>query len=559
MKINKYIKLVALLAVSATAMTGCIKETFPESSYATAEQVGNSPFAAEGMIYTLPTPLITNYTGQGQKDFGYPALMMAYDYMAGEFIPNSFGWDYTQFYWTLLQDGHAASHAMPYIYWNNYYVYIKNCNDILSAYGSVESQKVLAGSARVFRALCYLDMARLYDPLPAESQLRDTYNQEIEKLEGLTVPIVTENTTGDDAANNPRATREEIFTLIFSDLDAAEAALGGGYVPESKSFPSLAVVYGMKARAYLWLGGFEEGLYAEIPTGNAAYKKAAEYARLAITTSGATPLTEAQYTDKASGFNTVNAAWLWAMIQSQDTVLSNLHSFTAQIAPEGSWGYGGIIGPGVRKCVYDRMADTDFRKKVIVGPSTTYADFAQYTNIPNAASWAQWGAFGYGVYPYTSFKFRPAGGELSNSSTGNATSIPLMRVEEMYLIEAEATAHYDATTGKSLLEAFMAYRDASYTCTATDIVEEIIFQKRVELWGEGLIVFDLKRLDYGIDNAYEGANAQNGWRFKTDHRVPLWNFCIPLTEVQQNVALEGKNNPDPSAALKSHDVTGGED
>ena len=126
------------------------------------------------------------------------------------------------------------------------------------------------------------------------------------------------------------------------------------------------------------------------------------------------------------------------------------------------------------------------------------------------------------------------------------------------LINAEATAHLDPTTGKSLLEAFMAYRDASYTCTATDIVEEIIFQKRVELWGEGLIVFDLKRLDYGIDNAYEGANAQNGWRFKTDHRVPLWNFCIPLTEVQQNVALDGKNNPDPSAALKSHDVSGGE-
>ena len=556
MKINKYIKLVALLAVSATAMTGCIKETFPESNYATAEQVGNSPFAAAGMIYTLPTPLITNYTGQGQKDFGYPALMMAYDYMAGEFIPNSYGWDYTQFYWTLLQDGHAANHAMPYIYWNNYYVYIKNCNDILAAYGSVESQKVLAGTARVFRAFCYLDMARLYEGLPAETQLRPEYATELEKVKGLTVPIVSELTAGDDAANNPRATREEIFTFIFSDLDAAEAAFGGGYVPESKAFPSLAVVYGLKARAYLWLGGFEEGLYAEIPTGNAAYKKAAEYARMAITASGATPLTEAQYTDKTNGFNTVNAAWMWAMIQSQDTVLSNLHSFTAQIAPEGNWGYGGIIGPGVRKCVYDRMSDTDFRKKVIVGPTTTYADFAQYTNIPSAAAWKQWGAFGYGVYPYTSFKFRPAGGEISNSSTGNPTSIPLMRVEEMLLIEAEATAHYDAATGKSLLESFMALRDPNYTYTATDLVEEIIFQKRVELWGEGLIVFDLKRLDYGIDNAYEGTNAKNGFRFKTDHRVPLWNFCIPLSEVQQNVALDGKNNPDPSAALKSHDVAG---
>ena len=556
MKINKYIKLVALLAVSTTAMTGCIKETFPESNYATADQVGESPFAAEGMIYTLPTPLITTYTGQGQKDFGYPSLMMAYDYMAGEFIPNSFGWDYTQFYWTLLQDGHADSHAMPYIYWNNYYTYIKNCNDILAAYGSSEAQKTLAGTARAFRAFCYLDMARLYEALPAESQKKPEYGAAVEKVAGLTVPIVSDKTSGDDAANNPRATREEIFTFIFADLDEAEAAFADGYAPASKAFPSLAVVYGLKARAYLWLGGFEEGLYAEIPTGEAAYKKAAEYARKAITASGATPLTKDQYIDKTNGFNSVNQAWLWAMIQSQDTVLSNLHSFTAQIAPEGSWGYGGIIGPGVRKCVYDRMSDTDFRKLVIVGPTTTYADFAQYTNIPSAANWAKWGAFGFGVYPYTSFKFRPAGGEMSNSATGNATSIPLMRVEEMMLIEAEATAHYDAANGKALLEAFMAHRDPNYTYAATDLIEEIIFQKRVELWGEGLIVFDLKRLDYGIDNAYDGANALNGWRFKTDHRVPLWNLCIPLTEVQQNVALDGKNNPDPSDALESHDVAG---
>lgn len=556
MKINKYIKLVALLAASTTVMTSCIKETFPESNYATADQVGESPFAAEGMIYTLPTPLITTYTGQGQKDFGYPSLMMAYDYLAGEFIPNSYGWDYTQFYWTLLQDGHAPSHAMPYMYWNNYFTYIKNCNDILAAYSSSETQKTLVGTARVFRALCYLDMARLYEALPAEAPLKPDYAAAVEAVKGLTVPIVSENTSGDDAANNPRATREEIFTFIFSDLDAAEVAFAGGYVPENKSFPSLAVVYGMKARAYLWLGGFEEGLYTEIPTGNAAYRKAAEYARLAITTSGATPLTEAQYQDKKSGFNSVNQAWMWAMIQSVDTVLSNLHSFTAQIAPEGNWGYGGIIGPGVRKCVYDRMSDTDFRKDLIVGPKTTYADFAQYTNIPSEANWQRWGAFGYGVYPYTSFKFRPAGGEMSNSGVGNATSIPLMRVEEMYLIEAEATAHYDAATGQSLLEAFMAYRDASYTYTGTDLVEEIIFQKRVELWGEGLILFDLKRLDYGIDNAYEGSNAKNGFRFKTDHRAPCWNVCIPLSEVQQNVALDGKNNPDPSTALQSQDIAG---
>lgn len=51
----------------------------------------------------------------------------------------------------------------------------------------------------------------------------------------------------------------------------------------------------------------------------------------------------------------------------------------------------------------------------------------------------------------------------------------MMRVEEMYLIEAEATAHYDATTGKSLLQSFMANRDPAYTVpAANDLIDEII-------------------------------------------------------------------------------------
>ena len=77
-----------------------------------------------------------------------------------------------------------------------------------------------------------------------------------------------------------------------------------------------------------------------------------------------------------------------------------------------------------------------------------------------------------------------------------------MRVEEMYFIEAEAAAHLNASEGKTLVEKFMqTYRYPEYSCSVSssdDVVEEIVFQKRVELWGEGLTFFDIKRLNMSL-------------------------------------------------------------
>ena len=495
----------------------------------------------------LINALISTHMGYGQMDWGYPSLMMYRDFMTGDFIPcNPTNWIYIQFYWVLLHGAGSPTSTYTYLYWDHYYYYLQICNNIIETHKQDASKKELVAIARTFRALFHLDMARMYDALPAESQLGE-YN--VEEVKGLTSPIINEKA---NQSYNPRATRDEMFKFIFNDLDTAGSAFSNGYVPENKTFPSLAVVYGLKARAYLWLGGFEDGLYAEIPTGIAAYREAAKYARMAISTSGATPVTKEQYQDKVSGFNTVNQAWMWAMVQSVDTVLGNLHSFTAQISPEALWGYGGIVNPGVSKMHYDRMGDADIRKQIIVGPETTYEDFAQYTSIPGEVYWNSWGAFETGVGPYSNFKFRPGSGNVSDYRQGNATSIPLMRVEEMMLIEAEATAHYDESTAVELLMAFMTYRDENYVLAGYDLIEEIIFQKRMELWGEGQIVFDLKRLDYGINLAYEGSNAQNGFRFKTDHRVPCWNFCFPLKEIQQNAGVV--NNPNPIDLLRSNDV-----
>ena len=85
---------------------------------------------------------------------------------------------------------------------------------------------------------------------------------------GLTVPIVTEETTNDIAKSNPRATHEEMVNFILSDLDKAEIGLES-YIPTSKNFPDLAVVYGLKAKVYMWDGQFDKAAeYARTPESN---------------------------------------------------------------------------------------------------------------------------------------------------------------------------------------------------------------------------------------------------------------------------------------------------
>ncbi|MBQ5653767.1 MAG: hypothetical protein IIV28_03135, partial [Alistipes sp.] len=87
MKTNMIFKsFVALVLGSAVMLTSCIEETFPEGSTATTEQIGQSPFAAEGVLTAMPTIMMTNLVNGGEDhfDFGYSALLGLYDRLAGE-------------------------------------------------------------------------------------------------------------------------------------------------------------------------------------------------------------------------------------------------------------------------------------------------------------------------------------------------------------------------------------------------------------------------------------------------------------------------------------------
>ncbi len=534
---NKITKFSTLALAAAMAFTGCIKETQPTSTV-TADAVAQSATAVEAMVNAIPVAEALPYSvfGSGSNqgfDFGLPGIMCATDAATGDVVGTSgdansgYNWFWFWEVGTSLNSTQSRSRFTWYCYWN----FIKSCNDIISIVVEPETDNMKAylAYAKANRAALYLDLARGFDPL--ENNYTD-----VSAVKGLTVPKITETTTEVEARNNPRLTRSEIFDFIFEDLNHAEELLTGNSHTAGKDVPSLAVVYGLKARAYLWLGGFDSSNYA----------KAAEYARKAIEASGATIMTEAQWLDPKTGFNTPNNSWMWYVPQSSEGV-TNLVNFVAWRSCEATWGYGQLVQQGTHVNFYNRIPDSDWRKRSFIGPDPD-AWYEANADISNYSANAHGKTFSGYFSPYASVKFRPMNGETLDYNTGNATSVCMMRVEEMILTEIEALAYTNPTEAAAKLKAFVQTRDPQFNLALTsteDVVEAAIWQKRVELWGEGIVFYDMKRLNYSIETGYVGTNVATDSRMVTEGRAPWWNFVIPEAEILQNPALKGNNNPEP--------------
>jgi len=119
----------------------------------------------------------------------------------------------------------------------------------------------------------------------------------------------------------------------------------------------------------------------------------------------------------------------------------------------------------------------------------------------------------------------------------------------MYLIEAEALARQAGKEdqAKDVLFLLAKNRDPQYvrsTKTGTAFIEEILVQRRVELWGEGRNWTDLKRLNLPLVRP-TAANAGMGFHvesFATVVNVPaggnIWTWMIPRAEIDANPNLQ---------------------
>jgi len=530
--LNKYMFGLGFAAISLGSFTSCIDETVPANGIATEKQVGKSSTATEAMVMAMPAYCHTMPWSDRHNNFGYGSFMHIRDLQTGDAVMEFSGSGYDSWFTSWTQDKHMGQDYFYAQYqWIYHWRFMQAVNNVIAAINpeaATTEQLGWLGSAYAYRAMLYLDLARMYEFLPNEKT--SSVNEDGNDIAGLTVPIVKAGMSEADARNNPRVKHEVMAKFIEEDLNEAEKYVVNLKDTRGKILPDLACAYGLKARLYMWDG---------------QYAKAQEYARKAIDASGIKPMSKEQCLNTTTGFN-VTDPWMWGAQQTETTrtVTTGIVNWTSWVCNETEFGYAAAEPYfKVDKRFYDRISDTDFRKLEFKAPASS----------PLASLNAFVKANYKTILPdYASLKFRPGNGNADTYSQGAATAYPLMRVEEMYFIEAEAAAQQNPEQGKTLLETFMkTYRDPSYTyqvgTSKDEVVEEIVFQKRVELWGEGQSFFDIKRLNYSVTRGYKGTNVTDELaRLNTNGRPAWMNWVISLREYESNEALVGMNNPDPS-------------
>lgn len=461
------------------------------------------------------------YSGRAD-DYGYASIMHMRDLLTEDMAVTQSGYNW---YNAELEALYSPDYAYPRIAWVFYQQSILRCNGVINALRGASlkpEQEAVLAEALAIRAMLYLDFAQMYEFVPNERT--DGVTSHGANVTGLTVPLLDENlyASGNDSYySSPRVPKETIALFIEQTLDDAEALIGSIQDP-SRELPHKDVIYGLRARLALWRGD---------------YAAAAQAAHAAIGVSDSEPMTIDEMLSTTQGFNTLDC-WMWGVQQGNaKNYVSNLANYVSWMSPEWEDGYASLVRTMIGRSLYDRIDDADPRKLLFMAPGDSPLYGATPLINPNYISY---------LPTYTAVKFRPANGDMY-SLDATYTAYPLMRIEEMYFILAEALAHSDPAEARQLLESFMRqYRYESYTCEATDrddVISEIILQKRIELWGEGRTFFDFKRLNMSVTRDYEGTNFYEASALNTVG-MPYWmNMMIPTNSIKSNSALYGYENP----------------
>ncbi|MGM9738966.1 MAG: RagB/SusD family nutrient uptake outer membrane protein [Candidatus Cryptobacteroides sp.] len=566
MKIFNYILATSLGIV---LFAGCLKETYP-TSIITEKQLGQSSSAIAAM--SRSSAAVFNLYGSTYDAFGYPGIMMWRDVMSGDIPPYATSYDYHTYY---AQCQYLGNYVIQQFWWSLFYKIILNADLLLSAAEGNDDPEIneYVGNAYCYRAYAYLDLARMYEyhetgfpELDAEAESRGIY--------GLTVPIYTEKTTEEEAKNNPRAPFYQMYRFILTDLSKAEELLDG-HVSSACNKAGISMVYALKARTWLELASrfdaticntgdsdlqtmlAHESDYPElekmdVKSAKECYENAKHYAKLAMAYHQ--PLTKEQWYNAQTGFNTEQNAWIFGMKIGTEDVGGSWQTFTGNMSPETTYGTANTLYQCFRMidaALYTRIGDGDWRKRTWIDPADAgkKSAYSKYTTLLSEEEFVKCPA-------YANFKFHPGSGEMDNYLVGNVVDIPLIRIEEMYLIEAEAEANINGlAAGCNALKSYLntyRYDDGSYATTYLEDMgkfrTEILNQRRIEFWGEGHVIFDYRRLRKAVMKGYYGSNFPESYQYNSiEGYVPAWSTVyITSSEYQYNLAIEDKNNPDPS-------------
>lgn len=509
MKVLYKYTLLSLLGIFV--LTACSEdrlETSPTTAVATGEMTANTGkaiAAIDGMYRFL---YVTGYTsGWEHEEFGISAINLAADLMGEDHIQakSGSGWFYYDYLYEVKAD-FSHNQGRPYGVWNFFYTLISNANYVIAAEetmsGDASDVKYIVGQAYAIRAYSYFMLAQWY--------ARTLVGHENEAC----VPIYTEPTTK-ETQGKPRETIAKVFEQIDADIAKAETLLSATTrARDSKSHLGIAEVYGIHAR----IAQVEE-----------KWNDALTNATKAITAATQEGISIASVSQFAGLNNVASSNVMWGMKIVADQATKYASFFTHMDADQGK--YGASARQQIARSLYNKMGENDARR--------AWWNPDDENNGDNG-------------FQQEKFKF-------SNYQTWEGDYI-LMRIEEMYLIKAEAECMLgDDATAQQTLNTLIQTRDKNYECTkngkelgtlssdkTNSLREEIINQRRIELWGEFGRIYDIRRLHQGFvrttDDGHPSSAVDSEFANPESYK---WVMVIPQSEFDGNVNMDLEKDQNP--------------
>jgi hypothetical protein len=493
--------IVSLLVAGSAILAGCKKDFLDvkPTQFTTPEQLGaaaaQDPKLLTGNIAGLYTTMFTPGVGgtTGHDDFGQKGVDIVSDMLSSDMVLAGVNYGWYSNIANLVAPTDFTTNA-DYIPWRYYYRIIFGANTIIdilggnSAVPTTPGNKVTMGQAKAMRAYGYFYLTQLYSK---------TYGDGTAKI----IPLYV--TADPTKANQPKATAKEIYDQMIDDLNSAVSLLAG-YTRTTKDQVDINVAKGLLAYV-LSARGTQADLQQVITLTqdimNAYPKTTPTY----LVYNGSNVAT--------AGFNNVaTPSWIWGV----DLTLAqgiNLISWWGQV-DLFTYSYAWAGDPKtIDRGLYDAIRADDIRKGQFRTPSQSYP-----------------------LYPINKF-FDP--NRLIGGQRQVTTDLLYMRADEFYLMNAEAKARLGQdANARTALTNFLSDRitDLSYIAglSGTDLLNEIYFQTRVELWGEGKSYLALKRLQKSVTR---GSNhlffAGSTFNYNDDKLT----FVIPQAEVLNNPNL----------------------
>lgn len=529
---NRY----ALLALGLSLVTGlasCKKDFLEQKTTAAiSDKDGEgSPKGLLGIVNGMHNIFYRYNFGQG-FGFGVPSLNLRLDLMSDDVI-NTMSTQATGEYYYLASRDELGGQQINYKAWDLYYTLIQHANIFIRGYYnslSAEDQKSKAilyakGEAQAIRAYAYFQLVQLfakrYDAATADKELGVILRTEKDDVATLYQPA-------------SRATIAATYELIEEDLKAARELLKDLPQKEVRNHLRYSTVCGIAARVALvksdWTGA--EALAKEaIETSNSRLQSGEEL---------------------LDGFNNFEAPeWMWGY-RNSETQQTYFNGFLAHYSYNFIGGWEDIFRYAINRNIYDELGTKDVRRKwwycFDLDPNIPEGADDGYLNMTNGVP--------YFEITGQCMKYAVTN---PNSSKGD---VEIMRLGEMYYIQAEAQARQNKTSdAQQTLYDVVKTRDVDFvkpTEIGQALLDKIFLHKRIDLLFEGVRFLDMKRLGIvpnrlaaknfelirqfagsgGGEDAYTRARQRN--EGKAVLNVPttvdskFWQFKIPEQELRGN-------------------------